>query len=199
MPVLLDAMRTYFAKIKSPSFFTAAMQNASAYDRRILDRVNSGIYLSMRETQPDLSAFEAEFGIPLPTELCAYFSVYHPFIAGQHPRSPHTSECIMLFGSMTDTPLKAMMMRMQYCMKWFPHFAEELHYVPVGCIVNCEDAVLLERETGKVFVECNWDENGEWILDSEGRETEGNVYPKPLSSSLAEFICELNPYPNQET
>ncbi len=198
MPVLSDAMRTYFAKIKSPSFFAVTAQEAAAYDKRILERVNSGMYLSLREKQPDLSAFEAAFGIPLPTELCAYFSVYHPFIAGKHPRSPHTSECIVLFSSMTDTPLQALMKRMQYCMEWFPHFAEELRYVPVGCVANCENMVLLERETGKIFVECNWDEEGESLLESEGRETEGNVYPQPLADSLAAFICELNPYPNEE-
>lgn len=194
MPDITDAMRIYFGKIKSPSYFALPGQENAAQERAVTERFQRGEYLFPRPFPPDLSAFSAEFGFPLPEAMTAYFQSYHPFLAGRHPLSPHSTESLILYGSTGADPIAPIIRRMRYCVKYIPHFAEERRLVPVGYVTYSENFIWIERQSGRIFTEWNWNEDGTEMRDSTGYETEGNVYPQPLANSLAEFICELNPY-----
>ncbi len=200
MSELLDAMNTYFAKIKSPSYFMLDGKFLFPKNEAAVKRVLAGEYVFPRQTIPDFSMFEKEFGFPLPDVMKEFFTYYHPEIQGQHPQCPYPDRIdgFRTHESLSDDDLRVLMDRMKLCIRHFSGFAEEIRFVPVGYVDGyvdvMNDFIWMERSTGRIFVEWNEKPDGTPFLDSNGHRTEGNVYPTPLAGSLAEFICALNPY-----
>ncbi len=201
MSELLDAMRCYFAKIPSPSYYKLlAGHYVFPKNPDAVKRVLSGEYLFPRQTLPDFGAFERKFGFPLPDVLKEYFSYYHPTIGGQHPQCPFSDSLdgFRTHESLSDDDLRVIMDRLELCVRAFPSFADEIRYVPIGYIDGyvdvMNDFIWMERSTGRIFFEWNTTPDGTPFIDCEGHRTEGNVYPTPIAESLAEFITVLEPY-----
>lgn len=180
-----DALRMYFAKIRSPQYFP---MYPARYDPDAAKRVLAGQYLVPREKTPDFSAFEREFGIPLPEELRAYYSTWHPYLTGGHPGNPHKRECVVLEDSLHADPCAVLCEDMRSCAEDYP----DLRFIPVGGISYVWERVLFERATGKIFVEYSWDADGENMREPAAEDC---IWKQPLAKSLAELICTLNPYP----
>ena len=151
------------------------------------------------------SLFEKEFGFPLPDVIKEFFTYFHPKIQGQHPKCPFPKSIdgFRTHESLSDDNLDVLMERMSLCIRAFPSFADEIRYVPVGYVDGyvdvMNDFIWMERSTGRIFMEWNEKPDGSPFIDSEGKWTEGNVYPTPLAGSLAEFISELDPYINHSS
>lgn len=204
MSELLNAMRCYFAKIPSPSYYQLlAGHYAFPKNPDAVKRVLSGEYLFPRHTRPDFGAFEREFGFPLPDVIKEFFSYYHPTIEGKHPQCPFPADIdgFRTHESLSDDDLDDLIDRMRFCIKWFPDFSKEIRYIPIGYIDGyvdvMNDFIWMERSTGRIFFEWNEKSDGTPFIDSEGHHTEGNVYPIPIAESLAEFIIALEPYAKQ--
>ena len=60
------------------------------------------------------------------------------------------------------------------------------------CFSKIHSPKYFEHLAGKYAFPKNPD--GTEIRDSSGKRTAGNVYPTPISNSLADFIRELDPY-----
>lgn len=201
MSELLDAMRCYFAKIPSPSYYRLlAGHYAFPKNPDAVKRVLSGEYLFPRQELPDFNSFEREFGFPLPDVLKEFFLYYHPNIEGRHTQCPFPNDIdgFRTHESLSDDDLEGFIGRMRFCVKWFPNFSNGMRYIPIGYIDGYVDAVndfiWMERSTGRIFFEWNKQSDGSLYVDNEGHCIEGNIYPKPIAESLTEFIRALEPY-----
>ena len=98
-----DALRMYFAKIRSPQYFP---MYPARYDPDAAKRVLAGQYLVPREKTPDFSAFEREFGIPLPEDLRAYYSTWHPYLTGGIPETRTSASVLCWKTACMQTPAR---------------------------------------------------------------------------------------------
>lgn len=177
------AMTQYFGKIRSSAYFAVTEQELASFDPTLYAAVMRGQYLIPRDDTPDFNAFTRKYGFPLPEALCAYYSVFHPCVTGDHPRNPHRRETVVL-NSVLRHDFHALFRDMDF---WAEYDPQRL-YIPIGSITYNGSFLLYKRETGQIFVEFPF-------ADDPADDEDGKLWEEPLADSLADFIAALVPYP----
>ncbi len=176
------ALRDYFGKIKDPGFF-AEFYSCTAPE--YLNEIRNGNFVIHRSDHLDYSFFKRNYGYEMPEVLKAYYSYAHPQVAGYHRLTPFKTEAIILYSSISRKRFSGLISDADYWKKYGIIDIEK--YIPIGYVTYNESSVVLERDTGRVFVEFGFAEDP---ADDE----EGKLYPTPLAEDLMTFIREIEPY-----
>lgn len=176
------ALRYYFGKIKSPGFFSGFY---SYTDPEYLNEIRNGNYVIRRSADLDFSFFKRNYGYEMPEVLKAYYNYTHPSVTGYHRLNPFKTEAVILYSTINRETFAGLISAADYWKEYGTIDIEK--YIPIGYVTYNESFVVLERDTGRVFVEFGFAEDP---ADDE----EGKLYPTPLAEDLMAFIRETEPY-----
>lgn len=162
------ALREYFGKIKDPGFF-AEFYSCTAPE--YLNEIRNGNFVIHRSDELDYSFFKRNYGYEMPEVLKAYYSYAHPQVAGYHSLNPFKTEAIILYSSISRERFSGLISYADY---WKEYGIIDIEkYIPIGYVTYNESSVVLERDTGRVFVEFGFAEDP---ADDE----EGKLFPLRL-------------------
>ncbi len=173
------ALSEYFGKIKDYSDFAGYYSDT---DPEYINEIRNGNFVIHRSSALDYSFFKRNYGYEMPEVLKAYYSYAHPPVIGHHRLNPFEREAIILYSSINRERFAGLISAADY---WKKYGIEK--YIPIGYVTYNGSAVVLERDTGRVFVEFGFAEDP---ADDE----DGKLYPTPLAEDLMTFIRETEPY-----
>ena len=172
---MLSALHSYYAQVRDPERFAHCK-----YEPEYAEQIRQGNYVFPRKEKTDTAAFRQRFGYEMPEILQAYFSVYHPVVSGFHPRSPYLHDAIVLHSSFSQGLQNVLDDAAVWGDKY--HAIDIEQYIPIGDISYFGSLVLMERMTGRIYIEDDDD-------------IDGVVCPEPLAEDLITFIQEIRVYP----
>lgn len=174
-------MREYFGKIQNHGFFAEFYSNTAP---EYINEVRNGRFVIRREKELDFSFFAQRYGYEMPEILKTYYSYCHPPIIGSHSLSPYKTEVMTLYSTMRRDCFGELISAAEYWEKYDVIDVEK--YVPIGSVSYNDSFVVLERASGRIFVEFGFAENP-------ADDAEGKLYDVPLAEDLETFICEIEP------
>lgn len=180
---ITNAMKEYYSKIKDYSFFSP--DYFDVIPQVVLEGYKTGNYLIKKNSIENFDIISEKFNVEVPEEIKEYYSYCHPFIAGQHKKSPYKTEAIILYSAINPNVIDNLVKDIEFLIKY--NLIDIDKYFPIGTITYVGTYVVMERKTGRIYVEYGFAENP-------ADDKEGELYPIPLAKSLSSLICELEPY-----